>query len=218
MSRIQSVPMLMLALGAGLGRTQTPQAPEIQVITGRPFTADATTVRTQTLAHRNHVIHTMTSFFARDTEGRTRMEETIDVAGSTSLPGDSKKVIFITDPVASTNYVLESNHRARRIVIAAGSEMHRSSAAGRRVFSSSEIESLGTEMIEGLRAEGTRTTEVIPAGQVGNARPLEITYERWYSRLRFRSFEGAQKRSRLRSNAHDSQRPGSVVSKGPSRQ
>ena len=42
-------------------------------------------------------------------------------------------------------------------------------------------ESLGTRMIEGVQAEGTRTTITIPAGQIGNERPIEIVSETWYS-------------------------------------
>jgi TonB family protein len=43
-------------------------------------------------------------------------------------------------------------------------------------------ESLGSQMIEGVEAEGTRVTHTIPAGAMGNERPIEATYERWYSK------------------------------------
>ncbi|MEP7075741.1 MAG: hypothetical protein ABI878_08010, partial [Acidobacteriota bacterium] len=43
-------------------------------------------------------------------------------------------------------------------------------------------ESLGTQNVEGVQAEGTRSTTTIPAGAVGNERPIEIVYERWYSK------------------------------------
>jgi hypothetical protein len=42
-------------------------------------------------------------------------------------------------------------------------------------------EPLGTQMIEGVAAEGTRSTMTIPAGAMGNERPIEIVNERWYS-------------------------------------
>src|SRR5262249_28013557 len=35
--------------------------------------------------------------------------------------------------------------------------------------------------IEVIEAEGTRTTVTIPAGEIGNERPIEIVSERWYS-------------------------------------
>jgi hypothetical protein len=42
-------------------------------------------------------------------------------------------------------------------------------------------EALGTHQIEGVRATGRRTTNTIPAGQIGNDRPIQITDERWES-------------------------------------
>jgi hypothetical protein len=42
-------------------------------------------------------------------------------------------------------------------------------------------ESLGRQTIEGVMVEGTRTTFTIPAGEIGNERPIEIVSERWYS-------------------------------------
>ena len=44
-----------------------------------------------------------------------------------------------------------------------------------------KTESLGKQTIEGVLAEGTRNTATIPAGAIGNERPLEIVFERWYS-------------------------------------
>jgi len=42
-------------------------------------------------------------------------------------------------------------------------------------------ESLGTQAIEGVTAEGTRVTFTIPAGKIGNDRPIVTVNERWYS-------------------------------------
>jgi hypothetical protein len=47
--------------------------------------------------------------------------------------------------------------------------------------SAPKIENLGTQMVEGVSAEGTRETITIPAGQIGNDRELKIVSERWYS-------------------------------------
>ena len=40
---------------------------------------------------------------------------------------------------------------------------------------------LGVRMIEGVRAQGTRTTTTIAAGTIGNMLPIEIVSERWFS-------------------------------------
>jgi hypothetical protein len=42
-------------------------------------------------------------------------------------------------------------------------------------------ENLGIQSINGVTAQGTRTTMTIPAGQIGNDKPIQIVSERWYS-------------------------------------
>jgi hypothetical protein len=44
-----------------------------------------------------------------------------------------------------------------------------------------QVEQLGTRSIEGVEAQGTRSTMVIPAGQIGNEQPINVVTERWYS-------------------------------------
>jgi hypothetical protein len=44
-----------------------------------------------------------------------------------------------------------------------------------------KIEHLPMQTIEGVAAEGTRTTLTIPAGQIGNEQPITTVTERWYS-------------------------------------
>ena len=43
-------------------------------------------------------------------------------------------------------------------------------------------EDLGEQVLEGLLVEGTRMTDTIPAGLIGNERPIEIVTERWHSK------------------------------------
>ena len=42
-------------------------------------------------------------------------------------------------------------------------------------------EDLGEQVLEGLLVKGTRMTDTIPAGTIGNERPIDIVTERWYS-------------------------------------
>jgi hypothetical protein len=42
-------------------------------------------------------------------------------------------------------------------------------------------ESLGTQTMEGVNAEGDRVTNTIEAGTIGNDRPIQTITERWYS-------------------------------------
>jgi len=43
------------------------------------------------------------------------------------------------------------------------------------------VEQLGTKVVDGVQAEGTRTTITIPAGQIGNDKPIQIVDEVWRS-------------------------------------
>jgi hypothetical protein len=45
-----------------------------------------------------------------------------------------------------------------------------------------KTESLGVQNVEGVQAEGTRSTTTIPAGAIGNEREIEVVYEKWYSK------------------------------------
>jgi hypothetical protein len=69
---------------------------------------------------------------------------------------------------------------AEKMVIARGKAV-----AGVRVpgpnAKNSKTESLGKRNVEGVEAEGTRSTFTIPAGEIGNDLPIEIVSERWYS-------------------------------------
>src|SRR5215813_11141152 len=44
------------------------------------------------------------------------------------------------------------------------------------------VEPLGTQLMEGVEATGVRTTFTIPAGQIGNERPIDSVDERWISK------------------------------------
>ena len=55
-------------------------------------------------------------------------------------------------------------------------EVPQVSSDGRR-----RTENLGSQRIEGVEAQGKRTTTTIPAGEIGNTLPIEITEESWYS-------------------------------------
>jgi hypothetical protein len=41
--------------------------------------------------------------------------------------------------------------------------------------------SMGMKDIGGVRAEGTQTIATIPAGEIGNEKPIQIVSEKWFS-------------------------------------
>jgi hypothetical protein len=161
------------------------------MVTGVPFSARVITETTMVLADGNHIVRQSTAFIARDSQGRTRREQ----ATSQKVAGNETKAepsaVFILDPVEGSGYVLDPRlHSAQRISIPkpklATSDAVNDSAAPAPSASSDNGSRaggvpLGTQVIGGLEAEGTRLTHTLSAGSVGNERPIEVTLEIWYS-------------------------------------
>ena len=158
-----------------------------KVVTGAPYSAQAVTEHIQTLAGGNTIHTTTTVSVYRDTQGRTRREQEIGAVGSWAASGTPHKVITITDPVAGMIHTLSPDTQTDRQMPfrthngAWGGNGARMQARQRPENPNVTTESLGTQTVAGVAAEGTRITRTIPAGQVGNAAPLVITIERWYS-------------------------------------
>jgi hypothetical protein len=64
---------------------------------------------------------------------------------------------------------------AEKLQIAAG-------RGGRGGRGNSKVEQLGSQTFDGVPADGTRTTQTIPAGQIGNERDINVVSERWFSK------------------------------------
>ncbi len=158
-----------------------------KLVKGAPYSAQVVTETNQTLGDGNHIHRQSTSAVYRDSAGRTRREMSLPALSSLTGSGQAPSAIFINDPVASYHYMLHAREKAayRMPLPPPGSAWegghNRNSARGSKHGAQVTEESLGTQSIEGLQAEGTRTTKVIPAGQIGNDRPIQIVIERWYS-------------------------------------
>lgn len=53
--------------------------------------------------------------------------------------------------------------------------------AAQPIGATQTTENLGEQVLEGVLARGVRETTTIPAGAIGNERPIESTTEQWYS-------------------------------------
>jgi hypothetical protein len=177
------------------------------VVTAAPYTATAVTESTQVLADGNRIVNKNSSFVARDSQGRTRRETTLNRIGP--LQVDSPKMVFINDPTNHTQYILTpGDTTATKVVKGDGSnnaaviDLHTQGGVVRQRVTEEKIaiaksaqwqeigndegrqvkhENLGTQTIEGVSAEGTRETVTIAAGQVGNEKPIEMITEIWTS-------------------------------------
>jgi hypothetical protein len=170
------------------------------IVKGAPFSADSATEVTQTLSDGNRIIRKSSGKLYRDSEGRTRREQTLGSLGFWVPAEEPQQLVFINDPVAGVNYVLEMKDKiARKLPNHLLGGMGTIQAAGQvgggkgdRVLmggtahimpfpGETKTEALGKQPIEGVEAEGTRTTTTIAAGKIGNELPIQIVSERWFS-------------------------------------
>jgi hypothetical protein len=79
---------------------------ETQVVKGKPYSADTSTETVQTLGDGNHIAHRTVSKFYRDSEGRTRREETFGNVDP-EHPSPHEVKVFIDDPVSGIALVLD---------------------------------------------------------------------------------------------------------------
>lgn len=78
-----------------------------KVVKGAPYSATAITESVQTLSDGNQIIRKNQSKVYRDSEGRTRTEQTLETIGKWAADGEAQQSIFINDPVAGESYNLD---------------------------------------------------------------------------------------------------------------
>ena len=203
-----------------------------KLVKGAPYSAQAVTEMTQVLSDGNRIINKSVAQVFRDSEGRTRREQTIKAIGAMARGGASQQAIFINDPVAGTSYSLDPKNQIARklppmrfkIQGQAGVKVHGGEVAAgysdgqqkielepnpggdkyriaieehaqakRQVESgvalgwldtknpTAKTEQLGKQNVNGVEADGMRTTVTIAPGEIGNEQAIEIVSERWFS-------------------------------------
>ena len=167
-----------------------------KVVKGAPFSATASSESTQTLQDGTSIHRTTSSALYRDSQGRFRREVTLSGFGPLQASGKPHTMITIGDPIAGAHYMLDPEQKvAHKMTPHKGGKGGAFSDEKAQAFEQKmqkrmakqeadgtvKKESLGTQMINGVNAEGTRITHTIPAGQIGNDKPIQIVFERWYS-------------------------------------
>jgi hypothetical protein len=157
----------------------------LKPVTGAPFSAQAATETTEVLADGNQIKHTENAQVYRDTSGRTRRDLTISHIGPWSSASTPRKIVNISDPVAGANYLLDVTDKTVVKRPAHFRQGGPDAGFARKAQGGSKVErtteSLGTQVMSGITVQGTRTTETIPAGSIGNQNPIVIVSERWTS-------------------------------------
>lgn len=181
---------------------------DMKPVLNAPYQADIVNESIEHLADGNVIQNSHTSKIARDSQGRTRTEETIDKIGPWSSNSGQHTIIFISDPVAKVSYVLHPEDKtaeklpehgfARSFHTQRGEKSLTIGGAGgpektitlrdadepgvpAEPANDRKVEDLGTQQINGVTATGKRITITIPANTIGNQLPIVSTNETWYS-------------------------------------
>ena len=85
-----------------------------RVVKNAPYSAEAVTETTQKLADGNRISQKSTATMYRDSEGRTRREETLGAIGPWASNSEPVRTVFINDPVSKTHLVLDSRTKTAR--------------------------------------------------------------------------------------------------------
>jgi len=149
-----------------------------KLIKNAPFSAETIIESTRRLYDGSTIVKQTKGAIYRDTAGRTRREQPLESIGGFSVVGETgspQKLIFINDFSAKIQYFLDANRKiARKNPLPDNLPPVSEPKDGK-------TESLGTKTIEGVNVEGTRITVEIPAGQIGNDKPLSVVTEKWFS-------------------------------------
>jgi hypothetical protein len=168
------------------------------VIAGAPYSADAVNEVVQMLADGNRIVDRTTTKQYRDSQGRERRE----LGSMITISDPIAKVSYTLHPDTKTAEKMDSNGRnffffsfnnsehlpiqrtqllpsnppmpavAQRLQVAVAPQLGAISDQG-------PTELLPARTIEGVQANGTKTVRTIPAGAIGNERPIEIVDETW---------------------------------------
>jgi hypothetical protein len=204
----------------GVNIVRPRMAVESRITKNAPYSGEAISEFVQTLSDGNRITRRTVTKTFRDSEGRTRREQTI----TNFSTGAEMISILIGDPVAGVSYVLEPDtrtaHREQQLVatvmpgargggagaavggggrggvavrtyghdgavvttMPAQAPTPATGQAGIKVAEpGATTEQLGQKVIEGVMAEGTRTTTIIAAGAIGNEQPIKVVSEQWFS-------------------------------------
>jgi hypothetical protein len=197
----QAAPPERLAKGVSINGYWAAPSAHAAVIKGSPYSAEEVSDRTQTLADGTHITQKPQIVkLYRDSEGRTRREWLVGA----SATSEGVTIVHITDPVGGFRYLLDSYNRiAHRFSTpenvngpAKQSQENHAIPPGGAAATALQVvkppesrtngpevstESLGSQIIEGVSAEGKRVTRTFPVGMMGNDRSLVSVAENWFS-------------------------------------
>lgn len=162
----------------------------VRLVTGAPYSALGTSQTVTTLPDGNRVVRQNTIRLWRDSQGRTRSEFSLSSIGGPTPLEVNATVTVIDDPSARERHMLRPDGRVVTTPIApcrvlASNEPDLTVGPPRPASLPLKVSppvKLGERQLDGETVAGSRVEATIPAGAVGNDRPIKMSAEQWYGK------------------------------------
>jgi len=169
-----------------------------QPVLGAPYSATEVSERTQTLADGTKIHNQTEAQVYRDGQGRTRRETgntivIMDPVAHTRYSINTERKTAIVIPMAFVGVAGGGRGAGAGVAVATTSQTWQLTSKVvvdgqdmqvrtiKKDARDIKTEDLGQQPMEGVVAQGSRTTRTINAGEIGNDRPISIVSERWFS-------------------------------------
>ncbi len=189
--RRDRVSLMLVALGTLLSATHAEDVPvcNVRLVTGAPYSALGTSQTTVTLPDGSRVVRQNLIRQWRDSDGRTRAEISLTTIGGTPPVEVNTQVTVIDDPAARERYVLQPGGRVAVttpiVPCRAATEPDLTVGPPRPAnlpIKVSQPVKLGERKLDGETVAGRRIEATIPAGAIGNSKPIQMSAEQWYGK------------------------------------
>jgi hypothetical protein len=150
-----------------------------RIVTGAPFSAESISEVVQTAVDGSHVKHTSTAVtIIRDPVGGVRylMDSREIVARRELIPtaASGQGGTAGSQPWSAKEAAIKVARQSVKSMLST-----RSAAVSQTLHT--DATPLGDQVFDGVTASGARVSAVVPAGQIGNDKPLTFSSEAWYS-------------------------------------
>lgn len=163
----------------------------VRMVTGAPYSAVGTSETVVTLPDGNRVVQQNQIRQWRDSGGRTRSEISLSTISGPTPVELNTRVTVIDDPAARERYVLQPGGKVAVTVPIVPCRPDSNSLEPEFVgpprpanlpIKVSPPVTLGERKVNGETVAGRRIEATIPAGAMGNSKPIQMSAEQWYGK------------------------------------
>jgi len=163
----------------------------VRLVTGSPYSALGISQTVTTLPDGQRIVRQNTIRQWRDRDGRTRSEFSLSTIGGTRPLELNTTVTVIDDPAVRERYLLQPANKVAVTMpiapcrVSAGLEPDLSVGPPRPAGLPMKVTApvkLGERQVNGETAAGSRVEATIPAGAIGNEKPINMSAEQWYGK------------------------------------